>query len=52
MSVDMFKTSGVGGERGLFQIIGENQEKNPCKRFDPGRMLELKYKSLCIGGPP
>ncbi len=35
-----------GGGRGLFLIIGGNQEKNPYKRFDLGRMLELIYKSL------
>ncbi len=48
MSVDMFKTWGGGGERGLFLIIGGNQEKNPYERFDPGRMLELTYKWLNV----
>ncbi len=50
MSVDMFKTWGGGGgeELGLFLIIGGNQEKNLYKRYNPGRMLELTYKSLNV----
>ncbi len=49
MSVDMFKTwGGGGGELGLFLIIEGNQEKNLYKRYNPGWMLELTYKSLNI----
>ncbi len=39
---------GGKGEMGLFLIIGGNQEKNPYKRYNPGRMLELTNKSLNV----
>ncbi len=48
MSANMFITWKGGGGRGLFLNIGRNQEKNPHKKFDPGRMLELIYKSLYV----